>query len=562
MNRGIIILLLLSNTLFARIFFVGSNPNLTVFAFPQDVFLGQGDFVSFYSTYQKDPWWGDIDEPTLRPNNTYIQTGETIDGGANGSYFEHKSYFNLFKNTLSYGRIISDKARTRFDLHYSLHSLRNSAEGYFAPDSGGAGSVTFDYDEGHSIQEIYLRSILGVKIRDIPVGFNLSLGTQYALDPELEFLFTRDGMNYQSNRLIWAWSASRGENIFEAANPVGMAEYQSRYAMGPLFMLDLQSAATLPAIKFGGRFRLRYGTLDQYSWKPSATATTELDSNFLGSYGISNVKKIRNLTGRLYGNITWKKGKSYKFNTLVLTRYTQVDSTGVLPQNLDITTGRLEESRTFVFQVNPNFNIYPWKHRMCYIDMALLCNYSHMGYDFLETRYVEGGQKEDYVPTHVRFTEDYSWYEYSYAKRNFFELALDINSALPVFGRKNQNAALGVTLLLWRRFLWMNKYHGAYPNDPGVFEVQNIRKNFDMETWLNTSLNFIYRRGNYVFRFDVGQPFIYSLTPRTRITDASGEKVLYELKKESMWVSQSGVRLGFFIARGLKDIRRRRSGPE
>lgn len=559
-NLFLLALVLLAHTLNARIFFVGSNPHLSVFAFPQDIFLTPSGFIYYYTTYQKDPWWGDIDEPTLRPNNTYISTGENIDEGVNGSSFEHKGFYNLFKNHIGFGHEISDKARTRFDFRYSIFSMRNRASGIFA----GTDSVSFDYKEGHSINDLHLRSILAIMIRDVPVGFNISLGSEFTREPDLEFDFTRNGVPYSSNRLIWAWSTTRGRNIFEVSEPEGEAEFQSRYAMGPLFKLDVQAATTLPKLKFGGRFRFRYGTLDQYSWQSNPNTTTELDSNFVGEYVKSDAKKIRNITGRLYGNYNWVKREKYKFNTLVLTRYTKVDSTGVLPENLDVTTGRLEESRTFVLQINPNFNIYPWKHKTCYIDMALLCNYSHMSYDFLMTRYVDGGQREDYVPTSVRYpyTEDYSWYEYSYAKQNFFELALDVNSVLPIFGSKNQNVALGVTLLLWRRFLWMNKYHGGYPNDPAIFEVQNIRKNFDMETWLNTALNIIYRRGAYVFRFDIGQPLIYTLTPRTRITDANGDKVLYELKKESMWVSQSGVQLGLFVSTSLKNIFRRRSSQE
>lgn len=549
-------ILVLAQGINARVFFAGSNPHLTIFAFPQDIFLSSSNFVYYYTTYQKEPWWGDIDEPALRPNNTYIQTGENITTGANGSTFEHNGFLNNFTNTLGFGNEFSERSRTRFDLTYSVWSMRNRASGYFAPDSNGTGSVDFDYDEGHSIQELYLRSILAMKFLDIPVGFMIGIGTQYALSPDLEFEFIRDGVKYNSNRLIWAWSTTRGQNIFEAAHPEGEAEFQGRYAMGPLFKLDIQSATTLPLLKFGARFRLNYGKLDQFSWQPDSGGTG-LDSNFLGDYIKDNTKKIRNLTGRLYGNYTWINHEKFKFGTFVLTRYTQVDSTGVLPENLEVTTGRLEESRTFVFQINPNINIYPWEYKMCYIDMAILCNYSFMSYDFLETRWISGGQKQDFVPTWVYLGEDYSWNDYSYAKQNFFELALDINTVFPIFGMKNQNVAMGVTLLLWRRFLWINKYYGNYPGNE--FKVQNIRKNYDTETWLNSAINIIYRRGAYNFRLDIGQPLIYNLTPRTRITDAGGDKVIFEMKKESMWVSQSGVRLGFFVSTGMENLFRRKA---
>ncbi len=174
----VILVFLTYNSLFARIFFVGSNPHITIFAFPQDIFLTNGDFVYYYTTYQKDPWWGDIDQPTLRPNKTYISTGEDIDGGANGSTFKHKALINLFKNHIGFGREISNTARTRFDLRYSLWSMRNSASGSFVADSADDVAVTFDYAEKHSIQDIQFRSTLALMIRDIPVGFKVELGSQ------------------------------------------------------------------------------------------------------------------------------------------------------------------------------------------------------------------------------------------------------------------------------------------------------------------------------------------------------------------------------------------------
>ena len=73
-----LLLLLAVNPLSARIFFVGSNPFLTVFAYPQDIFKVPQDFAYYYLTYQRLPWWGDIDEPTNKPNDDYISAGEKL----------------------------------------------------------------------------------------------------------------------------------------------------------------------------------------------------------------------------------------------------------------------------------------------------------------------------------------------------------------------------------------------------------------------------------------------------------------------------------------------------
>ena len=89
----------------------------------------------------------------------------------------------------------------------------------------------------------------------------------------------------------------------------------------------------------------------------------------------------------------------------------------MIPENLAVETGLVEQSHTFVLQCNPNVNIHPWKYKFTYIDAA-------------------------------------------------------------------------------------------------------IRWNYDRETWMNFVINIIYRRGKYNDRFGIGQPLIYTLMPRTRVTDA------------------------------------------
>jgi hypothetical protein len=161
----------------------------------------------------------------------------------------------------------------------------------------------------------------------------------------------------------------------------------------------------------------------------------------------------------------------------------------------------------------------------------------------------------------VYIGDEYSWENCSYWNQNFFEIALDLNPVFPIYGNKDQSVAIGVMAMLWTRFKWTNKYYGQnkISGSDLEFVTENMRKNYDHETWLNSVINFIYRRNGYIYRLDVGQPLIYSLTPRTRVTDAKGKDVLYEKRNENMWVSQSGVKLGFFITTGLDNISKLRS---
>jgi hypothetical protein len=333
--------------------------------------------------------------------------------------------------------------------------------------------------------------------------------------------------------------------VFNTSEAVAHAEYQDRYSVGPQFEFDVQAGATFPRLVSGSRFRYYFGTLDTYNWQDASQ-----------SYARDESSRLRTITGRLYGNLIWSQGERYRFATLALTRLTRIDTTEVSTANPDAEIGPVRGVTNFVLQINPNISLYPWKTRQTYIDGAILCNYSFMKYSYTGPVWVGGGQKRSYVNTTVYPGDEYWWQDCSYYRQNFFEVALDLNPVFPVYGDKNQSVAIGVLTLLWLRFKWTNKYYGV--NNTGGsdvdFEERSVRNNFDREAWLNSTFNFIYRRGSYLFRLDVVQPLIYSLTPRTRVVDKASGDVLYEKRLENMWVSQAGVKLGFFVTTTLDNI--------
>jgi hypothetical protein len=548
MNRTILfsVIMIAASSIpgFGRVFLVGSNPSLTILAFPQDIFKFQNDYGFYYITYENKPWWGDIDDPPNkpvnespnRPNNTYLATGESYWPDNAGNTFKHKAIINAIQNQVGFGLTLRNMVKTRFDLRYSAWAMRNRA-------SGAIGNTTFDYKERNGFHELYATGIAGVMVRDIPVGFKLGIGGVNTTYPDLEF--TTNAAGVSTNRLYWGWSALQGANVFNTAKAVAHGEEQNQFSIGPTFEFDIQGGATLPRLCLGGRFRYHFGNLDTYNW-----------SDLLDNYENDESNKIRNITGRLYGNKIWSEGEKYRFATLVLTRYTRMDSTEVVVANPELENGQVRQSRNFVFQINPNVSLYPWRTKQTYIDAAILCNYSFTGYSFRGPQWVGGGQKDSYVNTTTYASDEYAWQNCSYFRQNFFEVALDLNPVFPIYGNKDQSVAIGALLVLWTRFKWTNKYYGtnAIGTSDITFNVKNIRKNYDHESWLNSAFNLIYRRKGYIFRLDVGQPLIYSLTPRTRVTNAGGDSLLYEMRRENMWVSQSGVKLGFFVTTSLENL--------
>jgi hypothetical protein len=526
----------------ARVFLVGSNPSLTLLAYPQDLLKFQNDYLFYYFTYENKPWWSDIDDPpnkpvnesANRPNNTYLITGEKITDEA-GNSFDHKSNINAIMNNIGFGYTLKNSIKSRFDLRYSLWSMHSDA-------SGLAGGRQFSYNEKNSFHEVYLNSIFAKNIRNIPVGIKLGIGGIGTTDPKLE-----SSGNIDANRLYWGWSTSDGTAILPA---LAHAFEQDQYSLGPLYELDLQLGATYPKLALGARFRLNFGNLDTYNYDETTS-----------KYICNEANKVRNKTVRLYGNYIWSEGEKYRFATLVLTRYTYLDTTQHAVDNADVESGHIRESRNFVLQINPNISLYPWRTRQTYIDAAILINYSYIHFNHDYPYWVSGGQKESHVNSRANIGNEYWWEDCSYWNQNFFEVALDLNPVFPVYGNKDQSVAIGVMALLWTRFKWTNKYYGTnkISGSDIEFVTDNIRKNYDRETWLNSMINIVYRRKGFVYRLDIGEPLVYSLTPRTRVTDAGGKNVLYEKRNENMWVSQAGVKLGFFVTTGFDNIRNLRS---
>jgi hypothetical protein len=531
----------------ARVFFAGSNPSMTVFAFPQDIWLMPADYFFFMTTWQKQPWWGDIDQPDLRPSPTYLLTGEKIGVKGSGSYFKHDANLYNWKNIVGLCREMSPTLKLRFDLDYTFMPMRAKAQ-------GEAGSLAYDYKEGHSIQDVYLTSYLATFWRSIPVGFKFGMGRQASTEPDVDWTINNNGTTSQAQRIMWAWSTLQGSDVLGVDH--GNARTQDEYTAGSQYHFDLQGAATLPMQKFGGRLRYSTGKLDLYRWHGGGW-DPGVQSNLNGAYTNDQSKAISERTIRVYSSNTWLQGDNWKFNTLALSRFTMNDSDAIAPENSSISQGRKDHARTFVLQVNPNVNLYPWKYKNTFIDLAFLCNYSYSRFSHLQPYWVSGGgQKEGYIGSTVQMGEDYAWDDYSYSRQHFFEIAFDANPCFPIYGDAHQSIAANLSLLIWTRFKLTNKFYGERvdPQSDVVFRVNNIRHNYEHETWLNSVVNLMYRRGPILYRFMIGQPLTYSLRPETRVYDAEGKTMLSEVVHENMWVSQAGMSLGFFVSAPIENV--------
>jgi hypothetical protein len=253
-----------------RVFFSGSNPMMTVFAFPQDILLVKNDYAYSMHSYMRQPWWGDIDQPDLRPSTTYLLTGEKIGSKKINNYFEHDGNLYNWKNSLGFTKTISETFKTRFDIDYTWIPFRNYARGIISDSLGSL--LSYDYAEKHAHHDYYLTSYFATYFREMPVGFKIGFGQVSATVPELDFRVKTADSSYALTRHFWAWSTLRGSKVFDGYEGEEHARTQDNYTAGTVNRFDLQAAVTLPKLKTGGRFRRAFGELSLYNWNSDTGA--------------------------------------------------------------------------------------------------------------------------------------------------------------------------------------------------------------------------------------------------------------------------------------------------
>jgi hypothetical protein len=504
----------------------------------------------YYPRYEKTPWWGDIDEPENKPNaTTYTTTGnEEIDGDAN---FKHSGNIHSSDNALGYAHRSSENLMTSFDLNYDVDGLRNRADGNMT-NADNDTYIPFEYSLRHTLNDIYLNGMLGFKVREVPVGFRLRFGYENTLALKQELTYTKNGQKHSSERALWGWATVGCNHVFGPRSTEGDAWLQREYSQGPLYRLDFQTGITLPRIKFGGLFRYKFGHQDQYQWVSdtiNSTGDPVLNNSFQGSYEKSNWSKTtRDAMIQLYGNINWRRGERYALNTFVAVDYEGSTYGDALSENLDVVNDAKEKRRNVSVEFHPNINLRLGE-RFHYIDAALLLEYGYTRLNNTYERWVGGGTQETYWNTSDNGEDEDVWERYSYANENYFDVGADISAMFPLVNRETSMLGFGFILYFDTKFTYLTKYYGDN-TDNGTeitFTVNSERENFTREIWFNSALMLQYMRSPFHIRLEVTEPFLYSLMPRTTITDKNTKEVTWDHEKEPLWLSQQGFSVGLFF---------------
>lgn len=552
----IVILIISAGSLHARLFFVGSLPFLSITAFPQDVLRLGGDYVSVRTSYQTLPWWGDVDEPANRPNESYSATAQNIafvreDDETEDSFFQTYGSIAVMGGKLDLLHNFNNKVTTLLTLNYQYQTMNLDTTANLEAETNGTNHyIPVDFGVEHRIGDFYAQAIFGFNIGDVPAGLKVGFGRKDTIELSHHFNFTIDGTNYASEHLVWGWSTAGCNHIFGFKHINGDAWFQDSYVLGPVIRMDVQFGATLPKLKFGARYRRTDGFGDQYIWTPASTNTL-FESRFDGEY-VKQVwsQKTEDNLFRIYGNYTWKKTSKYALNTLLFFGVDSYNAFNALAENLEVQANSRESYRSFVVELNPNANFFIADNFT--FDLALLAEYCHTRWENVYDRWnsLIGGSKETYWNTYVYTGDEYWWEDFGYANEDFFDAGVDMTLSVPLYGSRTQRLGMLVMLFINSKFTTQTKTYGTNVNTATDvrFDPTATRGNYRREIWFNSSLGLYYKINRATFRLEFTEPLIYSLYKRTEVDVGIDASIEYQNEKWQNWAVQQGSEIALTFA--------------
>jgi hypothetical protein len=544
-----------------RVACFGSNPDFSFSLFPQDVSRQHSNAFIIYPGYCKAPWWGDIDEITNKPSGAvYTITGTEISKSA--AYFKESAKLHTLGNAFGYSHRQSEKFTLRIDFDYTLDALRDRAEGNLTNslNTEEISYIPFDYSLRHTLNSFRVSAIAGFPLFDIPFGVKVGAGVKNTLALKSDFNFTKnDTLKVSTSRALWGWSTQGCSHIFGVSGTEGDAWLQSSYSKGPIYTIELTSGASLDRIKAGISFLYNFGRQDHYSWrsdtsKSKLTGDTVIDRNFIGDYERSDWTKKSHLGQiNVYGNIHWLKAEMFSLNSFVRVGYTGDVAGNALASNLEIESDSKETRRGFMLEADPNITIElgPWLH---YIDIALLMQYEYYRRNNTYLRWFNGGRTKTYWNTGIRELEETAWETFSYANQNIFNTGLELSAMFPLFNNNLGKMGLGLMMSGNVQCNFQTKYYGRNDSASIEFNVNGRRENYTREVSFGTVLMLQYMRNRYSIRLETASPLLHSQMVRTRLADAKGKNAGPYHRKDPLWLSNQGLKVGAFITYDIQRL--------
>jgi hypothetical protein len=537
-----------------RVSQMGSNPLLSSELFPQDMQEWPMYGFIYTPTYSKSPFWGRIDDPLSRPNGNYTSTGLTVDG------FSHTAKIYSVTNGVSYTHRFSPRMFMLAGLDLDLDARYNGAEGLLhAHDDNGniVGSpLPFDYSMLHTLGTGGFTGAGAFFIRGVPTGVRLQFGVQNTAMLSHSMDFTKDNVDYSSDRATWGWTTSPCAHVFGMSRPEGDTWLQGDYATGPLYTMDLHAGANLPFGKSGLRFSTINGHQDYYRWQADSNnfgTDTVINENFIGHYEQQPWSRTTGgMTTQLYTNWILREHGSFALNLFGRIGYYGLSHGEALSGNLDVTSDDKQSSHGVSIDAAPNLTI-PFGSMFNYIDVAVPLQYGYTRKSNTYMRWVGGGQVRTYRNSETSAEDENYWEPFSYANQHDVNAGVDISTMFPLVNSPTTKLGLGLQLLVNASATLAFKKYGTNTDNGSTVDFTVERKRYDYEgrKQFSTGVKIQYLSGRSFGWFEITEPLLQAVRPLTRVTDASGKQVLYEHEKAPLWLSMQGMRFSVYYTRQM-----------
>ena len=214
--------------------------------------------------------------------------------------------------------------------------------------------------------------------------------------------------------------------------------------------------------------------------------------------------------------------------------------------NLEIESDSKESRRGFLLEADPNINIKlgPWLH---YIDIAILLQYEYYRTNNTYLRWFNGGRTKTYWNTAIQGLDETVWETFSYANQNIFNTGMELSAMFPLFNNNLGKMGLGLMMSGNVQCNFQTKYFGRNDSASVEFNVNSRRENYTREVSFGTVLMLQYVKNRYNIRLETVSPLLHSQMFRTRLADAKGKNAGPYHRKDPLWLSNQGLKVGAFI---------------
>jgi hypothetical protein len=529
-----------------RVSQMGSNPLLSAELFPQDMQEWPMYGFIYSPTYSKSPYWGRIDDPMSRPNGNYTSTGLTVDG------FSHTAKIYSLTNGLSYNHRFSSQTVFLAGVKGDFDARYNGADGVLHGDNSSS-PVPFDYSMLHLLGTGGVNGAGAFEFKGIPTGVRLQFGIQNTAALSHSMDFTKDNVEYSSDRATWGWTTSPCAHVFGLTGPEGDTWLQGDYATGPLYTVDLLAGATLPFGKSGLRFGTVNGHQDYYRWQADSNlfgADTIINENFIGHYEKQEWSRTTGgMATQLYTNWILREHGSFALNLFGRIGYAGLSHGEALSGNRDVTRDDKQASHGVSFDAAPNLTI-PLGSLFNYIDVAVPLQYGFTRKSNTYMRWVGGGQVRTYRNSETSLEDENYWEPYSYANQHDVNAGVDISAMFPLVNSPTTKLGLGLQLLVNASATFAFKKYGTNTDNGSTvdFTVEQKRYDYEGRKQFSTGVKLQYLSGRSFGWFEITEPLLQAVRPFTRVTDATGT---YEHEKTPLWLSMQGMRFSVYYTRQM-----------